>query len=539
MAPTGPGERAVHLSWVWPDAASLEAIADSPSSVPWSLIRSDPGVALFLLSRGLSFSAATGVRLGEADLRALAQMLADSGVPWVNWTAPEILPVMRTALAAAHFAELLATTTGAVDAANAWLGAWLAYAGWLAIGTVEPRAVADWQASLGADVDPLGAQGRCWGLSRAEIAWGLAGEWPLPERSQVLLARIDATPAEAEQFDGERQLQALVQIAIVLAEQTETRLYLADEFDLAPALTELRLRSADLDRVRETYAESVILDNWLDRPWSDPRQAPGLANELISAADRLDDHESDDPPTVRVDVYAERVQAAKLAALAEFAAGASHEINNPLAVISGQSQYLLKQELDSGRREALQSIIRQTRRIHAALSELMYFARPPVPRPELIDLACLVREMTGNVEPLAAERQVVVECAGLKGPLWIKADPKQLSIALSALIRNGIEATPPGGWVRVSGAFRPDRLEIMIEDSGPGPDERSQEHLFDPFYSGRSAGRGRGLGLSAAWRLVKEHGGDVQFVPLASGPTRFVLTLPAAVAAAAAQRKSA
>ena len=492
MAPTGPGERAVHLSWVWPDAASLEAISDSPSSVPWSLIRSDPGVALFLLSRGLSFSAATGVRLGEADLRALAQMLADSGVPWVNWTAPEILPVMRTALAAAHFAELLATTTGAVDAANAWLGAWLAYAGWLAIGTVEPRAVADWQASLGADVDPLGAQGRCWGLSRAEIAWGLAGEWPLPERSQVLLARIDATPAEAEQFDGERQLQALVQIAIVLAEQTETRLYLADEFDLAPALTELRLRSADLDRVRETYAESVILDNWLDRPWSDPRQAPGLANELISAADRLDDHESDDPPTVRVDVYAERVQAAKLAALAEFAAGASHEINNPLAVISGQSQYLLKQELDSGRREALQSIIRQTRRIHAALSELMYFARPPVPRPELIDLACLVREMTGNVEPLAAERQVVVECAGLKGPLWIKADPKQLSIALSALIRNGIEATPPGGWVRVSGAFRPDRLEIMIEDSGPGPDERSQEHLFDPFYSGRSAGRGRG-----------------------------------------------
>jgi two-component system NtrC family sensor kinase len=539
VAPTGPGERAVHLSWIWPDAASLQTIASSPISVPWSLIRSDPGLLFFMLSRDLPYSVATGAELGEADLRAAARMLADSDVPWVDWTAPEVLPAIRTALSAAHFAELLATATGIVEADRAWTGAWLACTGWLAIGIVEPRAIADWQAESAAGTHPLQAQAQHWGLGRAEVAWGLAAEWPLPEWAQVLLARIDATPADVEQFGGDRQLQAVVQIAIVLAEQAETRLYLADEFDLAAALAELRLRSPDLDRVRETYAENVILDDWLDRPWSDPRQSLGLADRLMRATDRLGEPESDETPTVRVDVYSERVQAAKLAALAEFAAGASHEINNPLAVISGHSQYLLKQESDEERRESLQSIIRQTKRIHAALSELMYFARPPIPRPELTDLVRLVREAAAEVAPLAADRQVEVERNGLTGPIWVKADPKQLSIALAALVRNGVEAAPRGGWVRISGAFRPDRLEIIVEDNGPGPDERSQEHLFDPFYSGRSAGRGRGLGLSAAWRLAKEHGGDVRYVPVSDGPTQFILSLPAAAVAAAVQRKSA
>jgi signal transduction histidine kinase len=52
--------------------------------------------------------------------------------------------------------------------------------------------------------------------------------------------------------------------------------------------------------------------------------------------------------------------------------------------------------------------------------------------------------------------------------------------------------------------------------------------MFDPFFSGRSAGRGRGLGLPTAWRLAREHGGDVRHVPHPDGPTRFVLALPVA-----------
>jgi len=539
VAPTGPGERAIHLPWFWPDAASFQAFASHPDSIQWSLIRSDPGLLLFLFARYLEPSDGAPTRLGEEELRAAAAMLTDSTSPWTDWAAPSLIAIGRTAAAAAHFAELLARTVTGVDPARAWTGAWLAYAGWIAIGTTDPQAVADWQALSTTAPDPLAAQSRCWGLTRAEIAWGLAAEWPLPDWAQFLLARFDASPSEAWQNGADRRLHALVQTAVVLAEQTETRLYVADEFDLSAALAELRLRTPDLDRIREAYADQVDLDNWLDRPWADPRGVPGLAERLTWAADRMSDSAVEEPETVRVDVYAERVQAAKLAAVAEFAAGASHEINNPLAVISGHSQYLLKSETDPGRREALQSIVRQTRRIHAVLSELMYFARPPVPRPEVVDLIRLAREAAANVAPLAAERNVEVEWSGLPGPVWIKADPKQLSIAISALIRNAVEAALPGGWVRLSPAFRADRLEVVVEDNGPGLDDRSRDHLFDPFYSGRTAGRGRGLGLSAAWRLAKEHGGEVRHVPAPGGPTRFVLDLPAAIVAAAAQRMSA
>ena len=73
---------------------------------------------------------------------------------------------------------------------------------------------------------------------------------------------------------------------------------------------------------------------------------------------------------------------------------------------------------------------------------------------------------------------------------------------------------------------QPDRLHLVVEDSGPGLTSAQREHLFDPFYSGRQAGRGRGLGLSTAWRLAREHGGDVSLDDPSEGPTRFVLGLP-------------
>jgi signal transduction histidine kinase len=525
VAPTEPGERAVGLPWFWPDGESFPILLNPSAAVPWAAVRADPGLLFFVLSQGFS------VDLGDEGKAAATEMLADSSVPWVSWRDPAILPVVRTTLAAAHFAEILGAIVG-VEPNRAWAGAWLAFGGWLALGVAEPAAVSEWLGNPDRDIDPFGLQSRLWGKTRAEIAWQLSSMWTMPPWANVVFGRLDATPESAGHLGGDRRLQAVVQIATVLAEQIETRLYVADEFDLAAALAELGVRSADLDWVRDRYAAEVNLDAWLDREWTDPR-----------AADRIDNpaHEvgADGDSTALVDVLAERVHAAKLAALAEFAAGASHEINNPLAVISGQSQYLLKHETDDARRRALQSIVRQTRRIHSVLTELMYFARPPAPQREWIELGRLIREATTTAAPIAAEREIDIQLDGVNTPLWVEVDPKQIATALSALVRNGVEAVPANGWVRIAIVHRQERLDIVVQDNGPGLDERSREHLFDPFYSGRTAGRGRGLGLSAAWRLAREHGGDVRYVPIADGPTQFVLTLPGSVVVTGAQRKSA
>jgi signal transduction histidine kinase len=112
-------------------------------------------------------------------------------------------------------------------------------------------------------------------------------------------------------------------------------------------------------------------------------------------------------------------------------------------------------------------------------------------------------------------------------PITLYADQAQVSRALGCLLRNAIEAAPAQGWAGVRAeVFPSDRLELIVEDNGPGPLLAEREHLFDPFYSGRKAGRGRGLGLPTAWRLARQHGGDVALSPSEPGVTRFVLRLP-------------
>ena len=215
--------------------------------------------------------------------------------------------------------------------------------------------------------------------------------------------------------------------------------------------------------------------------------------------------------------------------MAELAAGAGHEINNPLAVISGQAQYLLGHEPEPARQRALQTIIGQAQRIHQIVNELMQFARPPRPQKQLVDVPGLVREVLASLGELAAQRRVHLrDVQGLNGqPITLYADPRQIRTALTCLLRNAIEAAPAEGWAGIRlETPAPDRLDLVVEDSGTGPAPGQQGYLFDPFYSGRHAGRGRGLGLPTAWRLAQEHGGEVRFEPHPKGPTRFVLSLP-------------
>ena len=247
MAPTGPGERAVLLPWLLPDAGSFHALIETPNSLPWSAVRADPGLLFFLLARDLPVDTGCPIVVNAADRRVAAGMLADCQHTWVDWRHPLLRPVARTALAAANFAELLADATETMPPARAWVGGWLAFAGWLAVGAVDPVAVSACPAAPGWSLDPFGTQKSLWGMTRADVSWLLSSSWKLPLWAQVVCGRLDASPEDARRFGGDPKLQALVQIAVVLAEQTEARLYVAYEFDLAAALAELEA-SASLDQ---------------------------------------------------------------------------------------------------------------------------------------------------------------------------------------------------------------------------------------------------------------------------------------------------
>ncbi len=227
------------------------------------------------------------------------------------------------------------------------------------------------------------------------------------------------------------------------------------------------------------------------------------------------------------------VEAAKLAALGEFAAGAGHEINNPLATIVGRVQSLLKHESDPGRRQSLATIAAQAFRIRDMIGDLMVFARPPAAVPQRLILNDAVRAIVERFQDAASERASSLTFhAG--ATVFASADSTQLNVVLSELVRNSLDAVAPSsGQVRtsVAAATIGERsfAVAIVADNGRGLREADRAHLFDPFYSGRDAGRGLGFGLCKCWRIVANHGGwiDVESAPGAGATFRVFWPAPA------------
>jgi signal transduction histidine kinase len=212
--------------------------------------------------------------------------------------------------------------------------------------------------------------------------------------------------------------------------------------------------------------------------------------------------------------YAARLERDKLEALKELAYGASHEINNPLANIAARAQTLVEGEADPERRRMLVAIHRQAMRAHEMISDLMLFARPPKLNLAPCDAGQLAARAVDEHRELAVERGIQLEFqAGDEPNLRVMADETQLGVALQALVTNAIQAIGANGHVTVSlrttcaGDAR--FVEFAVRDDGPGISEHVRRHMFDPFFSGREAGRGLGFGLSKCWRIVTDHGGRV------------------------------
>lgn len=216
----------------------------------------------------------------------------------------------------------------------------------------------------------------------------------------------------------------------------------------------------------------------------------------------------------------------KLAALAEFAAGAGHEINNPLAIIAGRAQLLLKEETDPERRRELAVISAQVKRAHEMIADIRLFARPSEPEPRWFDLVSLVDQVLADLEAEAAQRAIALERVCGPGPLELQADPAQMYVAIHAVCRNAIEAIGRQGRVEVSVHCRGQTAVVQVADSGPGIGPTERRHLFDPFFSARQAGRGLGFGLSKCWRIVTDHGGQIRVESRPGQGATFQIELP-------------
>ena len=238
-------------------------------------------------------------------------------------------------------------------------------------------------------------------------------------------------------------------------------------------------------------------------------------------------------------LFTARLQQEKLDAMKQLAYGASHEINNPLANIATGAQVLIGSEKDCDRKQRLARIYAQAMVAHDMISDMMLFAHPPAPVFEVADIRLLVRDIVRRRDTEGNLIRVAVGVDVDKA----RIDVNQISVVLEALLKNAFEAIKERESIELSRGdelakrFCPaielrvsvvrGRLVFRVSDNGAGLSDQAARHLFDPFYSGREAGRGHGFGLSKAWRIIGLHQGEISFRrDCQAGETEFTFWLP-------------
>ncbi|HUB27763.1 MAG TPA: HAMP domain-containing sensor histidine kinase, partial [Tepidisphaeraceae bacterium] len=221
-----------------------------------------------------------------------------------------------------------------------------------------------------------------------------------------------------------------------------------------------------------------------------------------------------------------------MVSIGEMAAGAAHEMNNPLMVVSGRSQ-LLAQELTDPKQKAMAHLIHdQAHRISQIITELMDYARPMPPELRPCEAADLLERALHDAKALTevADRKIEVTFGDVPPVL---VDEKQVAAALTEVIDNALLATDPhSGQLTIHGAFDPygARVAITVTDNGPGMDDSTLKRAFDPFFSSKPAGRRRGLGLAKAQRWIEGSGGSIKLESHRGEGTRALILLPTAPA---------
>lgn len=264
------------------------------------------------------------------------------------------------------------------------------------------------------------------------------------------------------------------------------------------------------------------------------------------------------------DAQTQIFEAEKLAGVGQLAAGMAHEVNNPIAVVSGNIDIFSKAihslldmldaweqsrpHIAAARPELLQSIdalavthdlpwLRSTlptyldsthtnvQRVKDIISRLQEFSWHDKARLDQIDP---VRALETTIDVLGAElarAQVSVETSFSSVPS-LTCHPARFNQAIYNVLRNAIQASGVNDSVDVSIAEVDSHVRIQIADRGPGIPAKDRTRIFQPFFTTRDVGAGPGLGLPFSHRVIQEAGGSISCAPRAEGGTVFEIRIP-------------
>jgi PAS domain S-box-containing protein len=219
----------------------------------------------------------------------------------------------------------------------------------------------------------------------------------------------------------------------------------------------------------------------------------------------------------------------QLAALGTFAAGLAHELRNPLGAIRGLAQLLGEEPtLPERCKEYVRVIIKECERLDSLVREVQEFAQPSSDPETEVDVNEIVRQALVLVKCNKGHpRREGVKFCELFEPLpKIRGNGQRLLQAVMNIVVNAIEATEPGGEIRIRTRLRRSKslsILIEIENTGPTLDEQVLRKVFEPFYTTKDTGTG--LGLAIAQQIVANHSGSLSIENIVGG-VRVTIELP-------------
>jgi signal transduction histidine kinase len=226
-------------------------------------------------------------------------------------------------------------------------------------------------------------------------------------------------------------------------------------------------------------------------------------------------------------------RAQQLATVGELASGIAHEIKNPLVGVSNGLD-LVRRRMGEEPELApiLTEMARQLTRMESAIRDLLAFARPATPALMPAEPDQIARRALRLIEPAAQHAGVEISFTSDRSSPDLQVDPELIEQALVNVIMNAVQATPPGGRVRVSVTCSGAEVHFRITDTGRGITPADLEHIFKPFYTTRHSGTG--LGLSITHDIIERHGGRIEVETQLGEGSAFDLILPVQPASAGA-----
>ena len=213
----------------------------------------------------------------------------------------------------------------------------------------------------------------------------------------------------------------------------------------------------------------------------------------------------------------ELTHAARLSTLGEMAAGLAHELNQPLTAMSAFAEGALMR-LDRGKLEETEiasifsRIAGDAQRAGDIIRRLRDFVQKRVPQRHQIGVNDLIRDVYKLVEPDTKQHSIEILFAFGNGLPAVEADPIEIQQVVINLIRNAYDALVRSNSdkriIMISSYERePDRVEVVVEDSGPGISHEMVEQVFEPFHTSKTDGLGIGLGICQ--NIIETHGGKI------------------------------